>query len=108
LFKSVQDEASEKWGQAVCSKKPKPAVWTPNVTYQFGLKAELAVPVVSAEIWDSLARQKGTDKMAVTITMVDGIDQLREDNITTRNYASTHDIIDASWTNMRSRSHAQE
>jgi hypothetical protein len=81
--------------QAVTFKDHKPAVWTPNAVYHLKLKADLAVPVISAETRANLARQEGTDEVSVSTIMVDGKDQFRMENVMLGRDVDKHSIIGA-------------
>jgi hypothetical protein len=49
------------WKAPVKFKDPKPIIWTPNATYHFDSKSDLAVPVISSATRANIARQDGID-----------------------------------------------
>jgi hypothetical protein len=76
-------------------KEPKPITWTPNAGYHIELITGLQVPVLSAETRANLDMEDGFDVIPVSLVMVDGRAQFREENVMLRRDSGNHPIIDA-------------
>jgi hypothetical protein len=75
--------------------EPRSITWIANKVYHLPTEADFRVGLITSETRMKLTRNAEVDEISVTLAMVDGRDQFKEEEVIIKRSANKREIIDA-------------